>query len=188
VFGLTLQGKWFRTVLGQETFIASDIDQTTGNTKVFGTDINGNIFQMYASTSASVSSTVGFKFWGFGSSAFKRMYKLGATLFMNNATTITATIYDESKNVIPFLQGTAYSQQNFSSTVVFIDSGGNPITFTASPNIVWIAGNLNLWETFEWGVDDIAKRFGLQLVVSGIGTTLETLNMELEIALPKWGK
>jgi hypothetical protein len=189
VFGLTLQGKWFRTVLSQEIFICSDIDQTTGNTKVFGTDVNGNIFQMYASTTASVSSTAKFKFWNFGSSAaFKRMYKVGATMFMNNATTITATLYDESGNVIPFLRGAAYTQQNFSSTVVFTDSNGNPITWTAGTNITWIAGNLNLWESFEWGIDDIAKRFGLQLVVAGIGATFETLNMELEIGIPKWGK
>lgn len=188
VFGITINGgKWFRTVMSQEIFICSDVDQTTGLTKMFGIDALGAIRQMYVSTTASVTSNVKFKFWNFGSSAaWKRIYKLGAILMMNNATTIIATVYDETGNVIPFLS--PISQQNFSSTVVFTDSSGNPITFTASPNIVWIAGQVNLWEGFEWGIDDIARRFGLLLTVLGIGATLESINMELEVGVPKWGR
>lgn len=188
VFGTTMNGQWFRTVLSQEIFICSDIDQTTGNTKVFGTDASGNIFQMYADITDSVTSTLKSKFWSFGSTAFKRMYKLGSSLMMNNPTTITATVFDESGNIIPFQAPTSQSQQNFTSVITWTDASGDPVTFTDSGHtpIIW-TGPSNMWETFEWGIDDIAKRFGIQLVVAGVGSTLEKINMELEIGVPKWG-
>jgi hypothetical protein len=178
------KGKWFRTVLSSEKFIASDIDQTNGASKVFGCD-GTNIFQMYSNTSNAINSTLGFKYWSFGQSAFyKRMYRFAASLMLNGTANATLTGYDENGNSLNLTSNT----QSYNPTVVFTDSNGNPITWTAAVNITWTAANSQQYQFWEFGIDDVARRFGAQLVVNGAGTMLESVSMEAEITKVKWGQ
>ena len=189
VFGIAIdtasqvKGKWFRTVLSNEKFISSDIDQTTGASKVFGCD-GTNIFQMYANTANAINSTIGFKYWSFGQSAFfKRMYRFGASMMLTGTATGTLTGYDENGNSLNLTSNT----QNYSPTVIFTDSNGNPITWTAGVNITWTVSASQQYEFWEFGIDDIARRFGAQLVLNGAGAMLESVSMEAEITQVKWG-
>lgn len=184
VFGVNAAGKWFRTILSNEGFLSSDIDQTSGQSKVFG--VSGTfVFQMYVNQLASVTSILTPKFWNLGSVVTKkRSYKIGVMMIIGGTSSVA--LYSLDDNGVVLDSGNAgYS---FGSTVTFTDSVGNPITWTASPvNVTWSSAVGNAVQLMVWNKDAFSSFVACELVVVGAGAILSSFNLEVEDSLAKWG-
>lgn len=187
VFGMTQEGVWFRTILGNEGFLASDIDQTTGNSKVFGVS-GASVFQMYANPTAQVTSTLIPKFWSLGSMVvLKRSYKIGVMMMVTSAIQVDLYTLDNNGNVLNQATEVGY---NFSNTVTFVDSSSVPITWrnaANTANVTWTAASVNQFQPLEWNIDNFDRFIASKLVVVGSGNIVTSMNVEMENSQARWG-
>jgi hypothetical protein len=186
LLGLTKDMQWFRCTFGTITFITSTVSSAiTGNLPtLWGTD-GTHIFQLFASPNSNVTSTVQTKLWSFGNPLFyKVMHKLAIFNVITGAATVRVNHQDESGNTV------VSSTQSFSPTAITWQNDALATVSwvnNSSATVSWVGSIAAQYTPWQFDVPFRCRSYGLNIQITGMGSTLLSLVAEVEESQAGWG-
>jgi hypothetical protein len=183
VYIYTNEKQWTRASVGSAiTWITDTVVVSNGLQTAYGTD-GTHIFQLFNNTSATVSSTFQTKLWNGDHPVMEKLgVYLGISMIMTGATTVTTQVVDQNQNV------QVTNTQTFGANITWVNNSGQTVTWkNNSSQIVNWSGLSIVFKIVQFAIPFRFKAFGLNVTVSGSGSTMPNITYQVKPTSAVWG-
>jgi hypothetical protein len=175
-------GLWFTVSIGNISFITYGVDQTNGQQKVWATDTQGNIFQMFAGTGA-VTSSLKTPLWSMGNRLrYKTIIRVGHEVVVTGGTSMSVSVQDQDLNTYtPVMQSV-----NPSTTFTWTNNGQ---AFNWTNNLFpfnWTT-NQTQYTLMDYEVPITCVKMGMNTSITATGAAILSSAIEYQELLADWG-
>jgi hypothetical protein len=184
VYIYTNEKQWTRASIGTAvTWITDTVVQSNGLQTAFGTD-GTHIFQLFNNASPTVTSTYQTKLWNGGHPVMEKHGEyVGISMVFTGATTVATQVVDENQDV------QVTNSQTFAATINWVNNLGQPVTWqNNSSGIVTWSGLSIVFKIVQFAIPFFFKAFGLNVTVTGSGSTMMNITYQIKPTPAVWGK
>jgi hypothetical protein len=187
VFGLTSDGLWFRVIpvngtsAGSVAWITGQVSSAVTNNVpiVYMIDPSGNIYNLFSSTTATVTSIFNSRIWDFFSKlSYDWFTDFAVQYVISGSTTLTITeVGDSGSAQGPATPAGPLTLAHNSNMVVWVNNNNQPITWlnNSSAVITWQTTGLQQFIFDQVVVPFQDRGFGVNLTFTGAGIVLHAL-------------